>query len=110
MGVAHTLSRNFFWSENILWKEDILDHRCVIFLGEKDSIINSSKVLAYLQNGMETTDKGEDMDSTGGRSAGSLRVVWCAGLDHGQIFDLPVRRAWLKSEVLKETKCVQLCK
>ncbi|RMD41346.1 hypothetical protein DV735_g3803, partial [Chaetothyriales sp. CBS 134920] len=49
IGVAHTLFRTFFWSENILWKEDILNHRCIVFLGEKDSIVNAPKVLAYLR-------------------------------------------------------------
>lgn len=109
MGVAHTLSRKFFWSENILWKEDVLDHPCVIFLGEKDSIINSSKILAYLQDGMQVTNKGEDMANAGCRPSkgqGSLNVVWCPGLDHGQVFDLPVWRARLKSEILRETQCV----
>ncbi|KAJ9607451.1 hypothetical protein H2200_008524 [Cladophialophora chaetospira] len=112
MGVAHTLSRKFFWSENILWKEDVLDHRCVIFLGEKDSIINSSKVLAYLQDGMQVTSKGEDMADTDclrskpRNPSGSLNVVWCSGLNHGQVFDLPVWRARLKSEILKEAQCV----
>ena len=107
MGVAHTLSRTFFWSENILWKEDILDHRCTIFLAEKDSIINSSKVFTYLQDSVEMSHKCKDVsmaDSEPINSQSSLKVVWCAGLDHGQIFDLPLWRARLKSEILREVK------
>ncbi|KAG7100586.1 hypothetical protein HYQ44_019938 [Verticillium longisporum] len=31
MGTSHTLFRRFFWAENILWKEDIQDHRVSTF-------------------------------------------------------------------------------
>ena len=106
MGIAHTLSRTFFWSENIIWKEDVLDHRCVVFLAEKDSIVNSSKVLSYLQEDLETfRDKSyaaQDLQRYGVESL--LKVVWCPNLDHGQVFDLPGWRARLKGETLEEAR------
>jgi hypothetical protein len=109
MGVAHTLARTFFWSENVLWKEDMLDHRCSIFLGEKDSIINSSKVFTYLQAGVERSPTCEDAVWVGPqpiKAQSSLNVVWCPGLDHGQIFDISSWRARLRSEILREVKLV----
>jgi len=33
-----------------------------------------------------------------------LRVVWCANLDHGQVFDLPEWRTRLANEILRETR------
>lgn len=109
MGVAHTLSRTFFWSENILWKEDLFEHHTTVFLAGKDSIINASLVRAYLQGaGEHQTSKNPNRSEANtaeeivpsGRVHGRLNVVWCADLDHGQIFDLPVWRTRLKNEIL----------
>jgi hypothetical protein len=118
MGIAHTLSRTFFWSENILWKEDLLSHRATVFLNAKDSIINAPLILEYLQapgggEGEKTNGvsfEGDDIpavydsekavpkqDHSGD---GRLKVVWCPNLDHGQVFDLPSRRKQLVEETL----------
>jgi hypothetical protein len=122
MGVAHTLSRQFFWSENILWKEDLIERHATVFLGEKDSIINAPLVRAYLQAGVG--EEQQNSKNTGRRNEareanpaaekiaslpglvddGRLNVVWCADLDHGQIFDLAVWRMRLESEVLVQAR------
>lgn len=108
IGVAHTLSRTFFWSENVLWKEDLLNHRGVAFLAENDSIVNASKVLAYLQQDSQTaTVGGKDKCTKPSQKAemqSPLKVVWCENMDHGQVFDLAGWRAQLKSEVLREAR------
>lgn len=109
--MAHTLSRTFFWSENILWKEDLLSHHATVFLSGKDSIINASQVRGYLEDiekhhediiaGPGETDN-QDVHCPSMR--GSLDVVWCADLDHGQIFDLRAWRERLKLEILKKAR------
>ena len=116
IGVAHTLSRTFFWSENVIWKEDLVAHQCVVFLAERDSIINSGKVWRYLKGG-----DGVGKEKKNGEEAAfelekekkrvevedpeaPLRAVWCADMDHGQVFDLAGWRARLKGEVLREAK------
>ena len=113
MGVAHTLSRRFFRSENILWKEDLMERHATFFLNGKDSIINAPQVRAYLQDtgrqqtandtsqtetniAVNTAEKTVPADWVPGR----LKVVWCADLDHGQIFDLPIWRTRLVNEIL----------
>ena len=117
MGVAHTLSRTFFWSENILWKDDLIEHHATVFLGGKDSIINAPLVRAYLQAGVGEEQQNSKYSSS--RSEGSetnptdkidgrLNVVWCADLDHGQIFDLAVWRARLESEILKQARAREI--
>lgn len=48
MGVSHTLARNFFWSENILWKKDLLDRNVTVSLAGRDLIVNTNAVGRYL--------------------------------------------------------------
>jgi hypothetical protein len=111
MGVAYTLSRRFFWFESILWKEDLMEHHTTVFLSGKDLIVNTPQVRTYLldvgeqQNGRNAS---QDEESTAekikllGRVDGRLNVVWCADLDHGQIFHSALWRARLKSEVIEQ--------
>jgi hypothetical protein len=113
IGVAHTLSRTFFWSENILWKEDLFFHHTTVFLSGKDSIINAPEVRTYLED-MEKHDREKDSEQDEARNLGgsmpglckrgSLEVVWCAELDHGQVFDLAAWRERLKTEILKKAR------
>ncbi|OQV08777.1 hypothetical protein CLAIMM_13000 [Cladophialophora immunda] len=123
MGVAHTLSRTFFWSENILWKNDLLSHHATVFLVGKDSIINAPLVYEYLQSpgggeGSRTervSVNGDVLPEDYGseksivekdiyRGDDRLNVVWCPDLDHGQIFDLPPWRKQLVDETLARTR------
>ena len=48
MGVSHTLARHFFWSENILWKEDIGDRNLTISLSGRDLIVDTTSVGRYM--------------------------------------------------------------
>ncbi|KAI1616922.1 hypothetical protein EDD36DRAFT_484606 [Exophiala viscosa] len=122
MGVAHTLSRTFFWSENILWKNDLRNHHATVFLAGKDSIINAPLVYEYLQatgggEGNKTKrvsfhsdDIPADYDSEKAvpekdhSGDDRLNVVWCPNLDHGQIFDLPPWRKQLVEEILAHAR------
>lgn len=51
MGVSHTLARHFFWSENILWKEDIGDRNLTISLSGRDLIVDTKSVGRYMASG-----------------------------------------------------------
>jgi pimeloyl-ACP methyl ester carboxylesterase len=57
MGVAHTLGRCFFWSENILWKKDVAGRKITISLGGKDLIVNSEAVGRYWSAPVEGYEK-----------------------------------------------------
>lgn len=48
MGVSHTLSRHFFWNENVLWKKDLGDRKVTVSLGGRDLIVNTEAVGTYL--------------------------------------------------------------
>ncbi len=98
MGVAHTLSRTFFWSENILWKEDLLGHRTIVFLCGQDSIINTPQVRAYLQDrSANHTNRAFEE-----KKESWLDVVWYEDLDHGQIFNDTLIRNCLIRDVVTE--------
>jgi hypothetical protein len=86
----------------------MLGHRCIVFLGENDSIINASKVLTYLQSKTKANGETKHPSQVGPHSEveSPWSVVWCANLDHGQIFDLPDWRLRLKCEVLREAQQV----
>lgn len=105
--VAHTLSRRFFWSESILWKEDISDKRTSIFLGGRDQVIDAKQVGMYLTNLHDFVDEGLDVEGSWKESGGvwtapngQLKVVWGQELDHAQIFDSDRRLPGLVAEVL----------
>jgi pimeloyl-ACP methyl ester carboxylesterase len=51
MGVSHTLSRHFFWFENVLWKKDIDGRNVTVSLAGKDLIVNTEAVRQYLTSG-----------------------------------------------------------
>jgi hypothetical protein len=108
MRLAHTLSRMLFWSQNILWKQDLMRHHATVFLGGKDSIINAPLVHANLQAGGD--DEGDNgkcisiqanyapgkiVPESGQSDDGRLNVGWCANLP----------RSWtgIRSAFLEET-------
>jgi hypothetical protein len=105
--VAHTLSRRFFWSENILWKEDIPGKRASIFLGGRDQVIDTKQVAMYLTNSDDFVDEGLNEDGSWKQNEGvwtapngQLKVICSLELDHAQIFDSGRRLPGLVDEVL----------
>ena len=49
-GVSHTLSRHFFWNENVLWEKDMGGRKVTVSLGGRDLIVNTEAVGKYLSN------------------------------------------------------------
>ena len=50
MGVSHTLSRHFFWSENILWKEDLDGRNVTVSFSGRDLIVDTESVGRYMSS------------------------------------------------------------
>jgi len=50
MGVSHTLSRHFFWNENVLWKKDLEGRRTTVSLSGRDLIVDTEAVGRYLSD------------------------------------------------------------
>ncbi|KAE9972066.1 hypothetical protein EG328_005239 [Venturia inaequalis] len=81
MGVAHVLRRHFFWTENILWKEDIEGRDMTVSLGGKDLILNTEAVGRYV-TGIDNAN-WKDKQWTGK----GLDVLWFPDCDHSSVFD-----------------------
>ena len=86
MGVAHTLSRRFFWSENILWKHNIEGRRMTVSLGGVDLIVATEAVGRYLTQDDDKPHEGDQWKHREWKGKG-LDVLWFADLDHAQVFD-----------------------
>lgn len=74
--IARTLGRHFFWSEIVLWKEDVIGKKLAVVLSEEDQIIDAKSVREYLTGAEEMHWQQDD-----------LQVLWYPGLDHATVFD-----------------------
>lgn len=92
MGVAHTLSRRFFWSENIVWKEDFGDRRVTVVLSGKDLIVNTNHVGAYLVDA-DPVSRAKGTWKSREWTGKGLDVLWFEDLDHAGVFDAKKNRA-----------------
>jgi pimeloyl-ACP methyl ester carboxylesterase len=68
MSVSHTLSRHFFWNENVLWKKDLGGRRVTVSLSGRDLIVDTEAVGRYLSTGpgpelANGTANGDDTDT-----------------------------------------------
>jgi pimeloyl-ACP methyl ester carboxylesterase len=99
-GVAHTLGRRFFWSENVLWLEDLrrlMTEKGIEFtisLAGRDLIVNTETVGRYLTGATREKNSGSWDDSWKGneRKEGANHdslpdVIWNEDRDHAQVFD-----------------------
>jgi hypothetical protein len=101
-GVAHALGRRFYWSENVMWKEDTEDlvrkgKQVTVSLGESDLIVNTAAVDRYLADHATANGagKGCTRNCANGKRDGSksssewmgngLEVLWFDNLDHSQV-------------------------
>lgn len=101
-GIAHTISRHFFWSEGILWKEELLGRRTAVTLGAKDLLTDTPSIWEYLTG--EPAPNG-DKDITFWKNEEDMdTVVWYRDCDHAQVFDTKKRRKVLVD--LAEKFCV----
>lgn len=125
-GVAHTLGRHFFWSENVLWRDRILElmdsgARLTASLASDDLIVDTEAVGTYLtENRIPDPVLKQDGDrkqmelQTPGDTTGhwkqrpwrgkGLEVIWWDGFDHAQVFDKDSTRAKLVDVLVEYSK------
>lgn len=124
--IAHTLGRHFFWSENVLWRDQI-DHlminhnmRLTASLSSDDLIVNTNAVRAYLaerdlpdpvlvedvpgQKKMQLQTHSTDTEKTTKWRGSGLEVLWWDGYDHAGVFDLKQDRAKLVDVLVEYVK------
>lgn len=80
LGVVNLLQRNFDWSSNSLWYEEIPNARdpskTMFLLGEKDSIINPAVSLQALRSSNSLTRSAQRVKLYL-RSHGVRKGLWC---------------------------------
>lgn len=102
IGVAHTLSRTFFWWQNILWRHDVPARTPVaVFLAGRDQVVDTASVRDYLT----LPHEGEDEE---GAAAPEWKVVWCEELDHAQAFESRLWLPVLVDEVLSKCAAIEV--
>lgn len=93
-GVAHCLSRHFFWRQNIIWRDQLVDslagetvqgtRRVAVCLSGRDLIVDTPSVAQYLST---AAGRGKNSSSTGDST--DIEVAIFPDLDHAQVFDDP---------------------
>ncbi|KAI4195165.1 MAG: hypothetical protein LQ348_002491 [Seirophora lacunosa] len=92
IGIAYTLARCTFWSESILWKEELEGRRCTVVLGARDIVVAAEQVGRYLTRaeGVRAVDDKRDDEDGWKRRAWTgkgIDVLWFEENDHGEIID-----------------------
>ena len=126
-GVSHTLGRHFFWSENCLWRDRIVElvqngTRITASLASCDLIVDTETVGTYLSEHQvpdpileQDNDGREQMDLQASKEAPihwkhrpwrgvDLDVMWWEGLDHAQVFDQQDTRSKLVEVLVEYSK------
>ena len=96
--IAHTIARHFFWTENILWKEDIRKWNTTVVLGGRDLIVPVDAVGKYLvedepayERFLGESDVGVEASSDAWKErqwkGEGLDVLWLDHCDHAQSFE-----------------------
>ncbi|KAF2207844.1 hypothetical protein CERZMDRAFT_88299 [Cercospora zeae-maydis SCOH1-5] len=93
-GVAHTLGRRFFWSENVLWLDDLVPLmestglKMTASLAERDLIVNTEAVGRYISGSTSASYGTFAADWKHAELKGKgFEVIWNEDCDHGQVFD-----------------------
>lgn len=81
--ISRAMSRHFFWTENILWKEELENKQIGVVLSGDDQIVDAEEVRKYLTGEERMTKRWATDD---------LEVLFYPGLDHAMVFDTEDRR------------------
>ena len=94
MMISHTLARRFFWSEYILWKEDIVDLRMTVTLSGRDIIVPTKAVWDYLTDSRSNLDQCSSTVALEQQHEGDAtewsdeirNVTWFRNFNHADLF------------------------
>src|ERR1700761_2075530 len=99
MGIAHTITRRFDWSENVLWKDEIKGRPMIVVLSEKDIIVDTPRLLKYLTSdselGARVYSSKNYPHSHKNLGLGGLDILWYDQINHAEVFDTAKNRRLL---------------
>lgn len=102
LDISRTLSRHFFWAQNILWKEDLVDHRISVVLSGRDQIVDTREVWQYLTGeALPSPNPGVSHSSW---QKDNWEVLYFPDLDHSNVFDTAALRRPVVSMITKFTE------
>lgn len=110
MMVAHTLARQFFWAQNIIWKTDLGNRDVTVSLGGRDLIVDTETIGKYL-NGKDLKSEDRSWKDHEWRGDG-IETIWWPTADHAQVFERKegrlklgeVLRAYTRHKAAEETE------
>jgi pimeloyl-ACP methyl ester carboxylesterase len=89
IGVAHTITRRFMWTENAIWKDDIKGRKVTVVLVGQDIIVDTEALGRYLSN--EFPREGDESLDTPWKERAwigdGFDFLWYDELNHAQVFD-----------------------
>ena len=89
IGVAHTVTRRFVWTENVLWQDELKKVKAGLVVSGRDVILNGPRLRRYIiDNQSEVEISG--LSATRGVEmikAENLEVLYFKDLNHAQVFD-----------------------
>lgn len=95
MCIAHSITRAFDWTVNVLWKEDMVGRMLAVVLAEQDIIMDTKGMAKHLVGeellktrlcNSKEFDRLRDDDRNEGNEVG-VNVIWYDGLNHAGVFD-----------------------
>lgn len=89
MMAAHTVTRRFVWTENMLWKEEYEGKKVGMVVSGRDIILNGPRLLQYLiadQPEIERSSIGA-LNGAERIKCGELEVLWFKNLNHAEVFE-----------------------
>ena len=108
MMISHTLARRFFWTEFILFKEDLPSGVPVlVILSGRDIIVPTKDVWNYLTDA--TNLEETESDATGDYAEwtdGEMKVLWFGGLNHAGLFNTKGARRAVVRQICQQSQIV----
>ncbi|EFX01894.1 alpha beta hydrolase fold family [Grosmannia clavigera kw1407] len=91
MGAAHSITRRFDWTVNVLWREELKGRTVTVVLAGRDIILDTRALQSYLAADEELSPHvfdAKDLPASGRRDAREgLDIVWYDDLNHAEVFE-----------------------
>ncbi|KAF2666231.1 alpha beta hydrolase fold family [Microthyrium microscopicum] len=97
MGAAHSITRNFDWTQNVLWREDMRGRVITVALADADIVMDTFAIRKYLvddDNLNAQVYNAKDLTQEDGfrryhqrLEQRGLDIIWYEGLNHADIWD-----------------------
>ncbi|KFA80595.1 hypothetical protein S40288_09293 [Stachybotrys chartarum IBT 40288] len=91
MCVAHSITRRFDWSENVLWKSQMKGRTMTVALASRDIILDTNALQEYLVGDAklksQLVNSRDVLDKQWKPTQEGLDVIWYDELNHAEMFD-----------------------